>query len=537
MEKVSRALVPARRDTQISYPRVAFMLKPGDTFERYTIDAVLGQGGMGTVYRAHDNRLDRRVAIKVISEGAAPDSDARLLREARAAAALDHPHAVSIFDVGELDGSPYIVMELVSGRTLRDVMSSSVPVATRVGWLVDVARALTAAHRKGLVHRDVKPENIMVRDDGVVKVLDFGVARRAQGDVDPSGPTQATALPTLTKAGVNIGTPLYMAPEQIRGAPLDGRVDQFAWGVVAFEILSGKLPWRAPNDALAAVASILTDEPDGAVLDAASVPAEVRSVVLRALSKKPDDRFASMNELVLALDSAKGEGSRSAPPPPGARVPAPGATSLMRYSTAEVREILARAVEQQEHKRADARLGFDDLLAAAREVGVDDQTLREASRELRERVEVELPVEVADYATWRRRKRRKFHRHFGVYLIVNTAFFVMGILTGGFIEAMQPALWWGIFVAIHALKAYTADEDDWREERAKLERRLRKVKRRKEAVSKAIEEGAAALLSTGVAIRRRFEVPACDQVRVVDQAAEAEREAAVAEEMSAKRRR
>jgi serine/threonine protein kinase len=167
------------------------MLKPGDTFERYTIDAAIGQGGMGCVYRAHDSRLDRRVALKVISEGAAArgDADARLLREARAAAALDHPNAVSIFDVGELDGSPYIVMELVSGRTLREAVGdASTPVATRAAWLGDVARALAAAHRRGLVHRDVKPENVMVRDDGVVKVLDFGIARRAPPSIPSATP-------------------------------------------------------------------------------------------------------------------------------------------------------------------------------------------------------------------------------------------------------------------------------------------------------------------------------------------------------------
>ena len=213
------------------------MLKPGDTFDRYTIDAVIGQGGMGSVYRAHDTRLDRRVALKVISDGAAgADANARLLREAKAAAALDHPNAVSIFECGELDGAPYIVMELVSGRTLREVVGdASIPVATRVGWLADVARALGAAHRRGLVHRDVKPENVMVRDDGVVKVLDFGIARRAAGQVDAGAPTQPPALPTLTKEGVKVGTPTYMAPEQIRGEDLDGRADQFAWGVLTYE--------------------------------------------------------------------------------------------------------------------------------------------------------------------------------------------------------------------------------------------------------------------------------------------------------------
>src|SRR6185295_3056594 len=212
------------------YAAARSMLRPGETFDRYTVDAVIGQGGMGSVYRAHDARLDRRVALKVIADAAGgTDARARFLREARAAAALDHPNVVSIFDVGELDGAPYIVMELVSGRTLRETVGdASVPVATRAGWLADVARALSAAHRRGLVHRDVKPENVMVRADGVVKVLDFGIARRAGGRVDPHGTTKAPssespALPTLTVEGVRMGTPLYMSPEQIRGEDLDGR--------------------------------------------------------------------------------------------------------------------------------------------------------------------------------------------------------------------------------------------------------------------------------------------------------------------------
>src|SRR5580700_2244428 len=166
------------------------MLKPGDTFDRYTIEAPLGQGGMGCVYRAHDARLGRRVALKIISDDqrdghAGAEANARLLREARAAAALDHPNAVSIFDVGEYEGTPFIVMELVPGRTLRGAAGDApVPAAKCIAELADVARALAAAHKRGLVHRDIKPENVMVREDGVVKVLDFGIARRQGGSID-----------------------------------------------------------------------------------------------------------------------------------------------------------------------------------------------------------------------------------------------------------------------------------------------------------------------------------------------------------------
>ena len=262
------------------------MLKPGDTFDRYTIEAPLGQGGMGCVYRAHDTRLGRRVALKVISDGprdgqADANANARLLREARAAASLDHPNAVSIFDVGEYEGTPFIVMELVLGRTLRGAVGDpSVPAATCVAELADVARALAVAHKRGIVHRDIKPENVMVREDGVVKVLDFGIARRQGGSIDPHGKTETPALSTLTIEGVKLGTPFYMAPEQIRGDALDGRTDQFAWGVVAYELLTGRLPWRGSGDAMAVAASVLTDRVDRAPLDQAAAPRAIHAAAI-----------------------------------------------------------------------------------------------------------------------------------------------------------------------------------------------------------------------------------------------------------------
>ena len=539
------------------------MLKPGDSFERYRVDAVIGQGGMGTVYRAHDARLERHVALKVIADGAASaEAKARLQREARAAAAFDHPNAVSIFDVGEIDGAPYIVMELVAGRTLRETVGAgSMPTPTRVAWLKDVARALGAAHKRGLVHRDVKPENVMVRDDGVVKVLDFGIARRSHAEVDPSGPTAtaAPAVPTLTRDGVNLGTPLYMAPEQIKGDPLDGRADQFAWGVLGYELLTGRVPWRG-SDALGVVASILTDEPAEAPLDAAGASPDVKAAILRALSKRASERFASMDELLRALDAD----SPSVPPPSptatrAAERPAPptepvdraapplpeglSTTDKRRYSTQEVRDILARAVERQEQE-PDTRLRFDDLLAAAREVGVEDDVLREASREIRQRVEppskatglaaaapaAKVPTgpvaaagvpasEAADdeiaFQAWRRRKRRGFLRHLGVYIFVNGALLLMGLLTGH-PQMAAGGIFWAIGLGIHGMNALFAGRDDWedrrqhltrrqRREHERLERHRERRQRRQEAVDRAIEEGASLLLAAGTKIRERIE--------------------------------
>jgi serine/threonine-protein kinase len=467
------------------------MLVKGDTFERYVIEAPLGEGGMGAVYRAHDPKLGRRVALKVISAAPGPEADARLVREARAAAAIDHPNAVAIFDVGEHEGVPFIVMELVEGKTLRaSTGDAAPPMPIRIRQLGDVARALSGAHKKGVVHRDIKPENVMVRDDGMVKVLDFGIARRS-ASVDPVGPTQTPALPTLTIDGVKLGTPVYMAPEQIRGDALDGRADQFAWGVVAYELCAGRLPWRGAGDPLAVMASVLTDPVDGAPLDAASVPEALQQVILRALSKRPEDRFASMDDLLRALEG--GVASDPAPSPKRASASAPpaGATAAQQFSTAEVREVLGKALESQAERST--KLGFEDLLAVAAEVGVDPESLREASRALRARSSA--PQEPTPSAAitasrteegqaWVRRQRRDFFRHAGVYAIVNAALLFLGLVILGpwtpWWVWFIPVLAWGVGLAIHGLVALTAHEDDWKEEQQSLTRWREQRQRRHE---------------------------------------------------------
>ena len=190
---------------------------------------------MGRVYSAIDTRLQRRVALKVLHPigGDEGESVATALREARAAAAIAHPNATAVFDASEIDGTAFIAMEFVAGTSLRTLIGTNgeapaFPLATRLRWLIDVAAALGAAHRVGVVHRDVKPENVMVRHDGLVKVLDFGVARRTVLDPEDSDPTAPGFRPSLSghPSGARIaGTPAYMAPEQIRGEEIDGRAD------------------------------------------------------------------------------------------------------------------------------------------------------------------------------------------------------------------------------------------------------------------------------------------------------------------------
>ncbi len=254
------------------------------------IEALIGQGGMGEVYRAFDEKLRRKVALKVIHPDlAVPDAAARLVREARAAAALAHPNTIAIYDLGEIDGNVFLVMELVSGAPLRAYVGDpTVPVTRKLRWLVDVARGLGAAHKAGLVHRDVKPTNVMISDDGVVKVLDFGLAK----------PVEAASF--RSDVGIVVGTPGYMAPELFTGVAADARSDQFAFGVTAYELLAGV----HPGNPMGAV-------PAGLDTRVEISPAAAR-VIARTLSRAPSDRFASMNEVAGALETELGSARVSA---------------------------------------------------------------------------------------------------------------------------------------------------------------------------------------------------------------------------------
>jgi serine/threonine protein kinase len=276
-----------------------FVLKEGALFGRYRILATLGKGGMGHVYRAHDTLLRRDVAVKMLhaertsgEERTVEEAAALLLREARAAAALSHPNAVAVFDVGEVDGRGYIAMELVSGKPLRAYVGDpTVAPDRKLRWLVAVASALDAAHQAGLVHRDIKPENILVRDDDSIKVLDFGIAKRIAAE-PPSG-TYGAASPASfqTQDGQIRGTPGYMAPEFVETGTFDPRSDQYAWGVVAYELFAGIHPARTSG--LRGVPELLTERVPG-------LPLEVSATVMRALSR-PDLRFPSMSAIAATL--------------------------------------------------------------------------------------------------------------------------------------------------------------------------------------------------------------------------------------------
>jgi eukaryotic-like serine/threonine-protein kinase len=256
---------------------------------RYTVEKTLGRGGMATVELAHDMELDRRVAVKRLFASLADDAvfRQRFLREARMAAALSHPNLVAVFDVGDEDGLPYIVMEYVDGETLADLMQRTGPVAPdrAVDLLLQVCAGLQHAHSAELVHRDIKPQNLLVRSDGVVKIADFGIARTLQA-------TQ------LTQAGTVLGTAAYLAPEQAAGEQVTPTADIYSLGAVGYELLTGRTPYEFTSFA---DLSLQQREPP-APPSAAS--AELASLILRCLSFDPNDRPHSAAALAHELAQA-----------------------------------------------------------------------------------------------------------------------------------------------------------------------------------------------------------------------------------------
>jgi serine/threonine protein kinase len=271
----------------------------GTTFTHYRILEKIGEGGMGVVYKAQDPRLGRLVAIKVLSPHRVADADrkARFVREARAASALNHPHIVTIHDIGSADGIDFIAMEFVDGSTLdRQIGPSGLSTARAVDIAVQVAEALDKAHRAGIVHRDLKPSNIMVSADGFVKVVDFGLAKLLE---PPAAATDTTTLAMGAAAhsteGFIVGTASYMSPEQAEGRPVDVRSDIFSFGAVLYEMITGRRAF-ANASAISTLAAVIHEDPPRPAGDARLV-----DIALRCLRKAPGDRYASGTELRDAL--------------------------------------------------------------------------------------------------------------------------------------------------------------------------------------------------------------------------------------------
>jgi tRNA A-37 threonylcarbamoyl transferase component Bud32 len=270
--------------------------------ERYELGPVLGQGGMARVHRAVDRQLRRPVAVKIL----APPYDRdrafveRFRREARAAAGLGHPNIVAVFDTGSDDGTHYIVTELVEGETLADRIrrEGPLPADEAVAIGADVAAALAAAHERGVIHRDVKPGNVMLTPEGVVKVVDFGIAHAAGSD-------------TLTGTGVVLGSTAYLSPEQASGDRVDARSDVYAFGCVLYEMLTGQVPFRADTPVATLYRHVNEDPPPPSSIR--PVPPSLEAIVMRCLAKDPRKRFASAEDLEESLRSAPLDGSDTKP--------------------------------------------------------------------------------------------------------------------------------------------------------------------------------------------------------------------------------
>ena len=283
----------------------------GQTLGHYRIDAKLGEGAMGVVYRAHDEQLDRDVAIKVLPAGSFRDATARarLLREARTASKLNHPHICTIHEVGEADGQAYIAMELVEGQSLSARLAGgALPVEQVLRYGLQLADALAHAHERGIIHRDLKSANVIITPEGRAKVLDFGLAKRLSGEQLAEATTQT--MDSLTGPGAVVGTLAYMAPEQLRGQPADARSDVWALGVVLYEMAAGQRPFQGQTGF--ELSSAILSQPPAPLRPGPSgaLPAELGAVIARCLEKEPAQRYQRSRR------SAGRAGSRSVRRPP-----------------------------------------------------------------------------------------------------------------------------------------------------------------------------------------------------------------------------
>jgi WD40 repeat protein len=278
-------------------------LTSGTKLGPYEIQSLLGSGGMGEVYRAHDSRLNRIVAIKVLPSSYSADADRlqRFVQEARAAAALNHPNILSIFDIGEAGGAPYIVSELLEGQTLRERIRSG-PLSSRksIDYALQTARGLAAAHEKGIVHRDLKPENLFLTHDDRVKILDFGLAKLTRPEGDAGADTATVQV--NTEPGQIMGTVGYMSPEQVRGKPADHRSDIFSFGSILYEMLSGQRAFRGESPA-ETMSAIVKDDPAELSETARNVPPALERMVRHCLEKNPAQRFQSAGDLAFDLEA------------------------------------------------------------------------------------------------------------------------------------------------------------------------------------------------------------------------------------------
>jgi serine/threonine protein kinase len=287
-------------------------ISPNTKIAQYTIVSKIGEGGMGVVWRARDSKLGRDVAIKVLPAVMSENADRlnRFEQEAQAAGALNHPNILSIYHIGTHEGAPYIVSELLEGETLRDRMAgAALPQRKALDYALQIARGLAAAHEKGIIHRDIKPDNIFITDDGRVKILDFGLAKLTSID-SAASQTEVPTRKVNTDPGTVMGTMGYISPEQLKGQPADHRSDIFSFGAILYEMLSGKRAFRGDSMAETMSAILREDPPDLSETNKTVSPALER-VVRHCLEKNPAERFHSARDLAFAIESLSGSATIS----------------------------------------------------------------------------------------------------------------------------------------------------------------------------------------------------------------------------------
>jgi len=288
-------------------------ISPNTTIAQYTIVSKIGEGGMGVVWRARDSKLGRDVAIKVLPASLSENTDRlnRFEQEAQAAGALNHPNILVIHHIGIHDGAPYIVSELLEGETLRDRMAGdALPQRKALDYALQIARGLAAAHEKGIIHRDIKPDNVFITDDGRVKILDFGLAKLTSATDATQSQTEVPTRKVNTDPGTVMGTMGYMSPEQLKGQPADHRSDIFSFGAILYEMLSGKRAFRGDSMAETMSAILREDPPDLSETNKTVSPALER-VVRHCLEKNPAERFHSARDLAFAIESLSGSATVS----------------------------------------------------------------------------------------------------------------------------------------------------------------------------------------------------------------------------------
>ncbi len=275
---------------------------------RYRIESKLGEGGMGIVYKARDTRLERSVALKVLPPEALanPERTARFEQEARAASMLNHPNIVHVYDIDTAEGVTFIAMEYVAGKTLAELIGrKGLGVACALRYAVSIAGALAAAHAAGIVHRDIKPGNVMVGENDLVKILDFGLAKLSE-PIAPGDFASTQTIRPRTEEGAIVGTVAYMSPEQVEAKPLDVRSDIFSFGSMLYEMLTGRRPFRGESN-ISTLAAILHQEPKPASESVPEIPRDLEQIVARCLRKDPRHRIQVMDDVKLLLEEVKPE--------------------------------------------------------------------------------------------------------------------------------------------------------------------------------------------------------------------------------------